>query len=177
MSRFENHTEGPWSAEGQIGRNHHCPNREKNGGECPHDLDNDGAWRIVGPPATDWVGDINGLFSRKVDAELAAAAPDLLAILCALLDRPGARSGPVGYLLDSVRSGNLLTYEQRELLHQLVDEHPVSNGTLRLYPVDEVSGLDEYVEAAQAALTVDQSAEPPPFDVEIVEGEDRTDGP
>lgn len=114
MTAFDGHTPGPWRAVDTVGplepepetpseprlwkrpgterpeprrprMRHYCPDYES-GGDCPHDLEEQGSWLIDGPPSSKWVGSDEDDFARRVDAELAAAAPDLLAILRQMVD-------------------------------------------------------------------------------------------
>lgn len=155
MTAFDGHTPGPWRAVDQVGPvvaaamgdptelrlwkrpgtnpppaarprlNHYCPDYES-GGDCPHDLEGQGSWSIEGPPPTQWIGDDVPCLARRVDAELAAAAPDLLAIVRHMLDGFDWNRPYGGWSVwDQVRNGldemaTELTPEQVALLTRLV---------------------------------------------------------
>lgn len=127
MTAFEGHTPGPWRVVDDISGNHYCP-RGKDArppAPCPCDFTAEGSWSLEGPPHTGWVGDHDTSLARRVDAELAAAAPDLLAILRHMLDGFDW-NGPYGgwSVWDRVRDGvddltTELTPEQVALLSRL----------------------------------------------------------
>lgn len=124
MSAFGGHTPGPWRAVSDV-ENHYCPRGlgAKPPEPCPHDLDSEGSWSLEGPPHTGWVGDHDTSLSRRADAELAAAAPDLLAILAAVA--PMLPGGTVRHL---TITGDKLTEHQVALLRSLLPEVP-DNGS------------------------------------------------
>lgn len=123
MTAFEGHTPGPWRAVDDVGGNHHCPHDE-----CPHDFDTEGSWSLEGPPKTGWIGDHDTSLARRVDAELAAAAPDLLAIVHHFVDGFKWNAPYGGWTVwDQVRNGvddhlTELTSAQAALLRSLLPE-------------------------------------------------------
>lgn len=135
MTPFEGHTPGPWRAVDDVGRNHYCPRGldARPPQPCPHDLDNDGSWSIDGPPHTDVVGGHDTSLARRVDAELGAAAPDLLAILRHMLkghDPTAADRFTVKDRVSAARPGvSELTEAQCELLHRIIDRQEASDGS------------------------------------------------